>query len=189
MNAANKENQAPIPACTMDVRLLSAWFDGEAGVRGHIVEAHVRNCSVCPQRLAQMRRAQGAVISALDKAMGPIEPLIGLQRIRERMVQRAERSWPKRLVGALHDLWLFQRPALAAFGLAAMLTVLAFGLWRVVGGAAPLVASGVVVESLHVESDAKTQVSASSDGRATLIWVATPTAVPVSAPEGTHGKR
>lgn len=182
MNAVNKENEQTQAACDMDLRTLSAWFDGEAGVRGHWVEAHLRTCPHCPQRLAQMRRAQGAVVTALDKAMGPLEPLIGLQRIRERIVHRQTRPGAKRLLGVAHDIWLFQRPAVAGIAVAALLSLSGLVAWQVIDVPSPTGPAGVVVESLHVETDAKTHVTASPDGRSTLIWVDAP------PPEGAYGK-
>ncbi|MBI3178111.1 MAG: hypothetical protein HYZ27_00530 [Deltaproteobacteria bacterium] len=165
-------------ACTFPKRWLSAWLDSEAGEQNDAVEKHLVTCRECAQEVEDLRRTSAAVRTLLDNAVGEVEPLLALQKIRARIRDNAERAFMARLRAWWSDVWLFHRRALAGVTAAVALGALSAPIvtyWTgMVEGApadgGPQTAS-VVVESLEVGGNATTVVLRGNGDSATLIWV------------------
>ncbi len=163
--------------CNFPEELLHAFLDGEAGAHGERVEAHLRSCDSCSQRLAAARDSAESLRQLIDDAVGQVEPLEALRGIRQRIEARARLSLAARLSSFWDDLWAYHRRAVAGVMVAASLGALtapAVVLWarRTIqqGGAGASFAS-VMIESMEWDGETQAVVYTSEDSHTTLIWV------------------
>jgi anti-sigma factor RsiW len=163
--------------CRFPKDWLQSWLDGEAGKRAAQTRDHLEHCRECAHMVDSWRRTGDQLRSLVDEGLGDIEPLVGLQRIRERVLEAERRSLMGRLRWWWEEVWLFHRKALAGLAVAAALGALAapgviYVLAQISGQSGPLSGPAVVVESLEVGDNSTAVVWGSSEeGMTTIIWV------------------
>lgn len=164
--------------CKYPREWLQAWLDGEAGKRSAQTRDHLEHCRDCVNLVDSWRLAGEELRRTVDAAVGDVEPLVALEKIRGRIAEAEQRTLAARLRRWWEDLWLFNRRALAGVAVAAALGALvAPGVVYVANQAMLEVENGsplgpaVVVESLEVGSDATAVVLGGHGGNTTLIWV------------------
>jgi len=84
-----KDGRVLAMKCSKVRKLVSAYLDGELGeARAREVEAHLAACSDCRAEAEAVRRT----LDLLGE-WRPVEPRLGLEALRERLKQRAPRTW------------------------------------------------------------------------------------------------
>jgi anti-sigma factor RsiW len=151
---------------------LQWWFDGElTGRRALQVERHVAGCSHCARLLESWRGAGAELKSLLRQEAGTLEPLVGLQGIRERIERHQSAALP--WFEGWRDLFMVHRRTAAAMAAAMVCGVLAAPLvytW-LAGKAAPAPWVAVEVESLEYSGNATAAVYRMEGDGTTIIWV------------------
>ncbi len=164
--------------CGLKEQDLMVWMDGEAGRDAARVEKHVHSCAACAQKMEAFEQSSLFLKQAVNASLDGVEPLRGLQQIRQRIEKAEHESLGHRLGAWFDDVWTLHRGALAGVGAAAVIVALSVPVvntWMARGpvattAPAPLIAA-VTVESLEVAGDTKAVVYQPSAGMATLIWV------------------
>ncbi len=161
--------------CRYPRESLQAWLDGEAGRRSAQTRDHLERCRDCANLVDSWRRTGEELRQTVDAAVGDVEPLVALEKIRARIAETEQRHLGARLRRWWQELWLFNRRAIAGVAVAAALGALAApGVFYVASRAALQVEPGapaVVVESLEVGNNATAVVLGGEGGNTTLIWV------------------
>lgn len=162
--------------CDFNRTWLMAWLDGEAGKKAGRVREHLEHCSECANEVDAWRRAGDELRATVDAGVGDAEPLVALQRIRERIARKEEETAGARLRAWWNDVWLLNRRAFAGVAIAAALGALSAPGLLYWAGRDTLDMNGppagaVVVESLEVGGNATAVVLSGDSGETTLIWV------------------
>jgi hypothetical protein len=98
--------------------LLHAWVDGEAGERAADVTEQVANDPALAAEADSVRRLGGTLRATVDDALGPVDPLFALTRIRQRVAEKKARSPFARLGAWWSDVTTYNRRAFAGVALA-----------------------------------------------------------------------
>lgn len=98
--------------------LLSAWVDGEAGDRTAEVTERVANDPELASRADELRQSGGALRAMVDDALGPVDPLLALAHIRQRVAERRQRSLSARVSAWWSDVTTYHRRAFAGVAVA-----------------------------------------------------------------------
>lgn len=164
--------------CEFNKVWLAAWVDGEAGTMAVRVREHLEHCPECANEVDAWRRAGEELRTIVDAGIGETEPLVALQHIRDRIVEKQQEAISVRLRSWWDSLWLSKRRALAGVAVAAALGALtapALFYWAARGtvdtGMDGAMAGVVVLESLEVGGNATAVVLSGDSGEPTLIWV------------------
>ena len=163
--------------CKYPREWLQAWLDGEAGKRSAQTRDHLEHCRDCANLVDAWRRAGEGLRQVVDDGVGDVEPLVALEKIRQRIADAEQRTLVARVRRWWQELWLFNRRALAGVAIAAALGALvAPGVIYIANRAALEMDNGlqgpaVVVESLEVGNNATAVVLGGEGGNTTLIWV------------------
>lgn len=166
-------------SCKQSEKRLHEWLDGElpeGSPEALEVESHVERCTACGARVEAWRHTGAQLRTLVDDAVGDVEPLRALQRIRTRIAEAEQRSLLNRLQIWWHDLWVFNRRAVAGVAAAAAMgalcapAVVYLTAERTWEAASPAMAS-VVVESLEFDGNAKAVVYRPEGSKTTIIWV------------------
>jgi anti-sigma factor RsiW len=164
--------------CKYPREWLQAWLDGEGGRRSAETRDHLEHCRDCANLVDSWRRSGEELRQTVDAAIGEVEPLVALEKIRARIADAEQRTLGARLRHWWQEMWLFNRRALAGVAVAAALGALvAPGVLYVANRAAldvqddGLHGPAVVVESLEVGNNATAVVLGGEGGNTTLIWV------------------
>jgi anti-sigma factor RsiW len=161
--------------CNVSERELSRWYDGLPGSHEDIA-AHAERCESCAGKVAAWRADGERMRAVVDRALGDVEPLLGLQAIRQRIASN-DSSLAKRLRAWWQDLWTFNRRAVAGVVAAAAvgaLTAPAVAYWmggRAVQAQHDTHVASVVVEEFEYAGSAKAVVYQPESGKTTIIWV------------------
>lgn len=158
--------------CQLPKLWLQAFLDGEPEHEDEVRE-HLMHCAVCATEVDTWRRSGDELRSTIDAALGDIEPLEALQKIRTRIEEAQRRSFWGRLAAFWEDTWRFHRGRVAGLATAAALGALCAPLAVYWLGDTPLGSLGpvVVVESLEVGGQATATVLGAQSGSTTLIWI------------------
>lgn len=155
---------------------LQMWLDGELSENEAVeLEGRLAHEPEAEALVKSVRAVGDHVREWVDGGMGEVEPLRALQSIRQRIAEEEAASPMARLGRWWHDLWAFNRKALAGVGMAAALgAASAPGLMYWLGGpssqgTAPM--ASVVVESLEFSGNATAMVYRPTDSATTIIWV------------------
>lgn len=162
---------------------LHAWLDGETGLES---EAIAREVEACPSSRAEVEsvRITGEYLRESVKAVGDVEPLAALQKIRQRIDEANEveqAGLGGRLTMFWRDVWVSKRRAVTGLALAAALGALvAPGAMWILGayeqqdrGAELGQSASVIVESVEIEGSAKTVLFQPQGSNTAVIWIDT----------------
>jgi len=162
---------------------LHAWVDGETGLES---QAIAREVATCAQSQAEVEsvRITGEYLRESVRAVGEVEPLVALQKIRQRIDQADEMEksgLQGRLTVAWRDLWVSKRRALTGLACAAALGALvAPGAMWMIGehqrserDAGVSQSASVIVESVEIEGSAKTVLFQPQGSDTAVIWIDT----------------
>ncbi|MBI5509877.1 MAG: hypothetical protein HY903_14065 [Deltaproteobacteria bacterium] len=155
---------------------LMAWLDDEMDEAAERARAHVKECRECAAKVEAWRAAGQSLVKTIDRALGDVEPLLGLEKIHARIAATEELPFFDRLRRAVDELVMLHRRAVAGAAVAMALGALsapAAVFWlgaRVVDEGGPLRAA-VVVESLEVGGAATAVVWSGADQKTAIIWV------------------
>jgi len=162
---------------------LHAWVDGEAGLQS---DAIAREVAASPESRAEVEsvRITGEYLREIVQEVGEVEPLVALQKIRQRIdeAEEVERTGLTGRVAVLwHDAWASRRKALIGLAFAAALGALVAPgvLWLLGtdtrGIDAPPVgqSASVIVESVEIEGSARTVLFQPQGSNTAVIWIDT----------------
>jgi predicted anti-sigma-YlaC factor YlaD len=158
--------------CGYSRAAVHAWLDGEADRQTGAVQAHVDACPACAALAENLAHLRHRLVRATAQAAGDVEPLVALQRIRERMAEEASGGSLARVGRFFADAWAYGRRAVltSVVGMALLIGAL-IAVARPPKAASPPL--GVRVESLRTPAGHQAQVR--QEGDVTLIWVGTET--------------
>lgn len=163
-------------ACHFDPQLLMAWMDGQAGLRAQEARTHFDGCEQCQAQVEEWKQAGAHLQKHIDEELGAVDPLRGLQKIRQRISSADNARLTIRLQTWFDDLWLFQRQALKGVAIAFALGILSAPavLWWIKSaspGSARAEIASVVLESMEFEATAQPVVLHDQQNTVTLIWM------------------
>ena len=161
--------------CGLSENELQMWFDGEAKRQDAEIRRHVDSCQLCTQRLEGWQRSADGLRDAVDRGIGDVEPLVALQKIRQRIRHEEQASTWHQLRTWWADLWTFDRRLVASLSIAAALGALcAPGVvfWlrdTELGTSSGARMASVVVESMEFDG-ARAAVYQPEGSKTTIIW-------------------
>ncbi len=170
-------------ACGFSQELLSAWIDGEAAEQAQKVEVHLGTCATCSAQVEAMQAASKSLCNLIDEAVGNVEPLFSLTRIRARIEQQQARSPWAKLALWWREVWAYNRRAAAGVAIAMALGMLSaplLAMWAAAHGHQSNRSLAVVVESMEWQGKDQAVVYQAESGATTLIWV---------QPDGARGQQ
>ena len=166
--------------CRFSKEILYAWLDGEAGEASDSVAAHIMECQGCAQEVERVRASGQFLRTLIDDAVGEVEPLVALQKIRRRIDEQERKAQGFSLQRWLDSLWENHRVALAgaalAFALGALVAPAVLYFTGNSGGEGsqglhPVRTASVTVESVEIEGGAKTVVLQPEGSSTAVIWI------------------
>ena len=166
--------------CRFSKEILYAWLDGEAGDATDSVVVHLTECPGCAQEVERVRASGKVLRTLVDEAVGEVEPLVALQKIRQRIDEQERRAQGFSLQRGWDSLWENHRVALAgaafAFALGALVAPAVLYFAGSSGGEAaqgihPVRTASVTVESVEIEGGAKTVVLQPEGSSTAVIWI------------------
>ena len=166
--------------CGFSKEILYAWLDGEAGEDSDSVASHLAECQVCAQEAERVRTSGQFLRTLIDDAVGEVEPLVALQKIRQRIDEQERKSQGFSLQRWWDSMWENHRVALAgaafAFALGALVAPAVLYFTGNAGGEGsqgfqPVRTASVTVESVEIEGGAKTVVLQPEGSSTAVIWI------------------
>ena len=162
---------------------LHAWVDGETGLESQAIARELETCSQSREEVESVR-ITGEYLRESVRAVGDVEPLVALQKIRQRIEQADElekSGMQGRLTLAWRDLWVSKRRALTGLAFAAALGALVApgAMWmmgdreRSERDAGLGQSASVIVESVEIEGSAKTVLFQPQGSDTAVIWIDT----------------
>ena len=167
-------------SCKFPKEILHAWMDGEAGEVTQSAAAHVIECVECAREVESLRLAGSQLRSLMEDAVGEVDPLVALQKIRHRIEANQKNTLWGAFMEWCTDFWVFHRRAALGLAFAFALGALAAPAvvwWASLGGgvgvngASGARTASVRVESAEIEGGASPVVLQPHGSSTAVIWI------------------
>ena len=167
-------------SCKFPKEILHAWMDGEAGEVTQSAAAHVIECVECAREVESLRLAGSQLRSLIDDAVGEVDSLVALQKIRHRIEANEKNTLWGAFMEWCTDFWVFHRRAALGLAFAFALGALAAPAvvwWASLGGgvgvngASGARTASVRVESAEIEGGASPVVLQPQGSSTAVIWI------------------
>ena len=152
--------------CGHDKARLTAWLDGEAGLRADEIARTIATCASCSAHASAVKKLQARVVQQIYHDVGEVDSLNALQRIRR--YESEERPIMARLHRSLEPFFLHGTLTLSQAAWL-VLTALAAGILFTYHPSTTK--NPIIIEALRVHDNDEAAVVSVPQAATTVIWL------------------